>query len=907
MQNKRVTISLLIGLCLSFAVSSLSYTLVGTSEEQTIETIVHKSPLVWRTPLDSERLTGQADGEGDYLLSEFAADGTYELAEVVKTSGRIETLTASWEFKGEVTLEASADNGLHYTPVVYGVPLIFDTQYAIRDTHDAISGNRIKWRVTLGPDSELSEIRIAYTDTSGAGNTFGEPELSGFKFRKSLYITNSSGEELFNYQIPILVGQSTNIHTPGVHIGCEGRVKSDFGDIRFTAADGETLLPYYLESFIGESPNRAAAFWVKVPQIPEQGLPVYIYYGNPGAEDLSNGEDVFDFFDDFSGELDSAKWELAAGLGGECSVSNSFLKLDAAKIISRDYQLEDGIIEYRVKAGAGNEIRLILRSEEEDVLGSANQIAYSSNYAGAEHCIAVGDIVKANTPEPISAGIFYDYRVIAKGEEITFERYAIRNTQYAIREASITYNDTGGLTLGNIGLKAGTGCISYFDRVRVRKFAEPEPSISTSRDEEEVNLAEFSNVALANNGNITALDSAEHSAASPKGTQYSILDTQYTTAPLLTACNISAVTPAIKVSSDAIRNSAEHSAASPKGTHESEAQRSLPGGDAIRIDISADGGLSWKEDCVSGRTYRAPFDFTVGRELLLRANFPNTQYPILDTQYEIEQIKLEYSIAPIVTSTNVYCSGATGEGGVYISGDAIIVEWDNSATGDNNPDILSVSCNFVPFGGESVTRMYDNAGDNTYIVEYKLPEGIDTTANIFVTAGNSCGLTTRDGHILSVDTMTDDRGQKTEEIDLEELIEEGQRPGTMLYDLLIKLGDNYHPDPEEDARGCYKHGTVVVIRPSGHLWSETERDSFLIVQAYLTEEERTALTRPKELATDELDEDGRPVMKRMGRRARRFQLEKLGLSKTDRGREKLREVGNLLKSKSLRQGVIEEK
>jgi len=203
MQNKRVTISLLIGLCLSFAVSSLSYTLVGTSEEQTIETIVHKPPLIWRT-----------DGEGDYLLSEFAADGTYELAEVVKTSGRIETLTASWEFKGEVTLEASADNGLHYTPVVYGVPLIFDTQYAIRDTHDAISGNRIKWRVTLGPDSELSEIRIAYTDTSGAGNTFGEPELSGFKFRKSLYITNSSGEELFNYQIPILVGQSTNIHTP---------------------------------------------------------------------------------------------------------------------------------------------------------------------------------------------------------------------------------------------------------------------------------------------------------------------------------------------------------------------------------------------------------------------------------------------------------------------------------------------------------------------------------------------------------------------------------------------------------------------------------------------------------------------------------------------------------------------
>jgi len=855
-----VGFSLIAGLCLSFAVSSLSYTLVGTSEEQTIETIVHKSPLVWRT-----------DGQGDYLLSELVPGGTYELIEEVETANQIETIIVTWKSKGEATLQVSANNGQDYTPVVYGVPLDL-----------AHSGNRIKWRVTLGPDSELSEIRVAYTDAEGAGGTFGVPELSGFGYRKSLNISNPSGEELFNYQVKVEVDEE------GI------RTQADFGDIRFTATDGETLLAHYLDGITGESPNKTAVFLIKIPQIPPEGLPIYLYYGNPDAESLSSGEDVFDFFDDFSEEPDSAKWELAAGLGGKFSVSNSFLKLDAAKVISKDYQMEDGIIEYRAKAEAGYEVRAI--TAEEKGKPGLIQLVYSSTYPGAEHAIAIGSIVKANTAKPVLPGVFYDYRVIKKGENITFERYGIEDR----KEAEVSYTDEGGLKQGYIGLEVGGrgdgDSVAYYDWLRVRKFAEPEPSISTSGDEEEVNLAEFSNVALANNGNITALDSAEHSAASPKGTQYSILDTQYTTAPLLTACNISAVTPAIKVSSDAIRN-----------THESEAQRSLPGEDAIRIDISADGGLSWKEDCVSGRTYRAPFDFTVGRELLLRANFPNTQYPILDTQYEIEQIKLEYSIAPIVTSTNVYCSGATGEGGVYISGDAIIVEWDNSATGDNNPDILSVSCNFVPFGGESVTRMYDNAGDNTYIVEYKLPEGIDTTANIFVTAGNSCGLTTRDGHILSVDTMTDDRGQKTEEIDLEELIEEGQRPGTMLYDLLIKLGDNYHPDPEEDARGCYKHGTVVVIRPSGHLWSETERDSFLIVQAYLTEEERTALTRPKELATDELDEDGRPVMKRMGRRARRFQLEKLGLSKTDRGREKLREVGNLLKSKSLRQGVIEEK
>ncbi|MBL7085462.1 MAG: DUF2341 domain-containing protein, partial [Candidatus Omnitrophica bacterium] len=224
-----VTLPLLVGLCLSFAISSLS-----SYDQQTSEVIIHKSPLIWRT-----------DGEGDYLLSELAAGGTYELVEPVETDSQIETLTATWEFKGEVTLALSANNGRDYTPVVYGVPL----------TSGFVSGNQLKWRVTLGPDSQLSEVRIAYTDTSGAGGTFGSPELSGFQFRKPLYITNPSGEGLFNYQVKIKVEEL-------------GNIQADFQDIRFTATDGETLLAHYLEEIAGAAPNRIATFYVKVPQLP---------------------------------------------------------------------------------------------------------------------------------------------------------------------------------------------------------------------------------------------------------------------------------------------------------------------------------------------------------------------------------------------------------------------------------------------------------------------------------------------------------------------------------------------------------------------------------------------------------------------------------------------------------------
>jgi len=438
--------------------------------------------------------------------------GTYEInlsedpvtAPAYVTDGEIKTITASWKSKGKVTLEVSADNGLHYIPVVNGVPCPIPW-----------AGNRIKCRASLGPEDKLIELRLAYTDTSGVIGTFGVPELSGFKFRKSLYITNPSGEELFNYQIPISVGQSTNTSVPGTQVNCGGNIRADFKDIRFTAADGETLLPYYKEgqSPAGTVPN-FAVFWAKIPQIPPEGLPIYIYYGNPDAKGLSSGEDVFDFFDDFKGEkLDAEKWEVYPSLGS-CELLDSQLKLDAAKVISKAYRIKDGIIEYRATtpldrepyptAQAGNEARAIIRDKKG--APELTQLAYSSAYKEVEHSIVVGDFVKVNTPQPILPDTSYDYRIIAKGENITFERYGTKDRGQMVedrKEASVSYRDVGGLKRGIIGLKAGSGSISYYDWLRVRKLAECEPEITFSGKEESTNLAEFLAVALAENGDLT--------------------------------------------------------------------------------------------------------------------------------------------------------------------------------------------------------------------------------------------------------------------------------------------------------------------------------------------------------------------------------------------------------------------
>jgi len=107
------SLAIITGLSLSFAISSLSS---YTGDQQTIETLSYKSPLIWRTD-------GEGDYEGDYLLSELAPDGTYELVDAVETNSQIETLVATWEFKGKVILELSADNGQNYSMAVYGAPI----------------------------------------------------------------------------------------------------------------------------------------------------------------------------------------------------------------------------------------------------------------------------------------------------------------------------------------------------------------------------------------------------------------------------------------------------------------------------------------------------------------------------------------------------------------------------------------------------------------------------------------------------------------------------------------------------------------------------------------------------------------------------------------------------------------
>lgn len=65
------------------------------------------------------------------------------------------------------------------------------------------------------------------------------------------------------------------------------------------------------------------------------------------------------------------------------------------------------------------------------------------------------------------------------------------------------------------------------------------------------------------------------------------------------------------------------------------------------------------------------------------------------------------------------------------------------------------------------------------------------------------------------------------------------------FEVLVVLRDQQASNPEEDRRVALKRGDVIAVRKLPHLWSDTERVSYLIVKIKMTGKEANALLEPK--------------------------------------------------------------
>ncbi|RLF97134.1 hypothetical protein DRN58_09125, partial [Thermococci archaeon] len=249
------------------------------------------------------------------------------------------------------------------TEITYGNGIITEFSYDSRNritniaigsylslnyTYDSV-GNIINLNNTSYQYDELNRLIKVHGDTTTEyeydplGNrvekiksTEGTPEDwmdSSWTKRKKITVTNSSGDTLTDYQIKLKVLFDSDMNT-------------DFSDLRFTDTDGKTLLPYWIEE---KTDGNSATVWVKIPEIPSEEKTIYMYYGNPTATSESNGENVFEFFDDFN-TLDTDKWQIDTD---SYSVSNGILRINKGAISLKNalsFNLNDGyILEGKIK------------------------------------------------------------------------------------------------------------------------------------------------------------------------------------------------------------------------------------------------------------------------------------------------------------------------------------------------------------------------------------------------------------------------------------------------------------------------------------------------------------------------------------------------------------------------------
>ena len=88
-------------------------------------------------------------------------------------------------------------------------------------------------------------------------------------FRRSVAIANPAVVDLSDFQVQVMLSDANFDFSKAL---------PDGGDIRFTASDGITLIPYWIESW--DQSGQTAAVWIRIPVLPMDGTTIYIYCGN---------------------------------------------------------------------------------------------------------------------------------------------------------------------------------------------------------------------------------------------------------------------------------------------------------------------------------------------------------------------------------------------------------------------------------------------------------------------------------------------------------------------------------------------------------------------------------------------------------------------------------------------------
>jgi hypothetical protein len=264
----------------------------------------------------------------------------------------------------------------------------------------------------------------------------------------SFLISNAKAQE-FLYSFYIIINNTQNSndlinYQYGINLSYSYGMQPDFSDVRFfwynSTNKSEVKIPYWVENYT-EYGN--ATFWLLIPYIPANGYSlVHIYYGNTTpVSSESNGELVFNFFDDF--ETDKG-WNYTE---------------------TYDWWEDGG----RVLTDKGYSAYITYEPGHYYL----QWFAWKSRFIRGGSFIVEGDVNFLGSPcKPVYVSVLVDNYEIWSTQTIGWLKFKGNATIFnSISELKLRIGMDGGCLYSG-GVYAGV----YWDNIRIRNYTDPEPT-----------------------------------------------------------------------------------------------------------------------------------------------------------------------------------------------------------------------------------------------------------------------------------------------------------------------------------------------------------------------------------------------------------------------------------------------
>lgn len=356
----------------------------------------------------------------------------------------------------------------------------------------SILGKWMKWVTTTQEDFECSGTgNRSHIDTwSSPGNATLEkaPVYShwwntSWKYRMLINITDNSGLTITNYQVPIILDPKNFNYS---------KANADGSDLRFTlynsSNNNESELSYWIEEW---NTSGESKIWVNVTEIPANGTAtIYMYYGNSSTSSASNGSATFMFFDDFeTGNLNKwtklidSVWDIAIDqtYSGSYSLRCSPVSSVEKFIVANDIDESNVILDswWRVQSSSVDISQGVRCSETTPI--EDYEINWEGQWTNAKY-VPPGTWTSIDSVAgTIPTNTWFKMSLIINGISMK----ALKNATQICPATGWT--DVGlDYTSGSIYMKAYNvppGEYWWIDDVRVRKYADPEPTINMGAEE----------------------------------------------------------------------------------------------------------------------------------------------------------------------------------------------------------------------------------------------------------------------------------------------------------------------------------------------------------------------------------------------------------------------------------------